>query len=82
MRPIQAKFRSAAASLAAVALLTAGCGVSDNDVKPGVAAEVEGQQLSLSKVDKAVQDYCALAATNPQAQAAPIVTVESTQHAR
>ena len=77
MRPIQAKFRSAAASLAAVALLTAGCGVSDNDVKPGVAAEVEGQQLSLSKVDKAVQDYCALAATNPQAQAAPIALVRA-----
>jgi len=74
---VRPTFRSAAASLAAVALLTAGCGVSDNDVKPGVAAEVEGQQLSLSKVDQAVQDYCALAATNPQAQPAPVALVRA-----
>ncbi|MBM7516062.1 hypothetical protein [Nocardioides nitrophenolicus] len=70
-------FRSAAAGLAAVALLTAGCGVSDNEVKPGVAAEVEGQRLSLSKVDQAVEDYCALRAANPQAQPAPTALIRA-----
>lgn len=74
MRPT---FRPAAASLAALALLTAGCGVSDNDVKPGVAAEVEGQQLSLSKVDRAVEDYCALRSANPQAQPAPTALIRA-----
>jgi hypothetical protein len=76
VRP-KAKFRPAAAGLAAVALLSAGCGVSDNDVKPGVAAEVEGQQLSLSKVDQAVRDYCALRAANPQAQPAPTALIRA-----
>ena len=74
MRP---RFRSAAVSLAAAALLTAGCGVSDSDVKPGVAAEVEGQRLSLSKVDQAVQDYCELRAANPQAQPAPTALIRA-----
>ncbi|MBM0126500.1 hypothetical protein [Pimelobacter simplex] len=73
MRPT---FRPAAASLAALALL-AGCGVSDNDVKPGLAAEVEGQRLSLSKVDQAVEDYCALRSANPQAQPAPTALIRA-----
>lgn len=72
-----ASFRPAAASLAAVALLVAGCGVSDNDVLPGVAAEVEGQRLELSKVDQAVEDYCALRSANPQASPAPTALIRA-----
>ncbi len=67
----------AVAALSAAALLAAGCGVSDDGVKPGVAAEVEGQQLRLSKVDRAVEDYCALRAANPQATAAPTALIRA-----
>lgn len=67
----------AAAGLAAVALLAAGCGVSESEVRPGVAAEVEGRQLELSKVDEAVEDYCALRSANPQAQAAPTALIRA-----
>ncbi|GAA1503160.1 hypothetical protein [Nocardioides humi] len=67
----------AAAAAAVVAVLAAGCGVSDNTVLPGAAAEVEGQRLELSKVDQAVEDYCALRAANPQASAAPTALIRA-----
>ncbi|WP_418059991.1 hypothetical protein [Pimelobacter simplex] len=53
----------------AAALLTAGCGITDNAAKPGLAAEVDGQTLQLDKVDRAVADFCALRAANPEAPA-------------
>ncbi|WP_408898499.1 hypothetical protein ACJ5H2_05155 [Nocardioides sp. R1-1] len=64
-------------SLASVALLASGCGVSDNELRPGVAAEVEGRQLALSKVDRAVEDYCALRSANPQAPPAPTALIRA-----
>ncbi|TNM37368.1 hypothetical protein FHP29_16130 [Nocardioides albidus] len=77
MRPTVPAFVPAAAALAAVALLATGCGVSDHELKPGVAAEVEGRQLSLGKIDRAVEDYCALRAANPEAEPAPTALIRA-----
>lgn len=68
---------SLVSAVAAAALLTAGCGITDNAAKPGLAAEVDGQTLRLDKVDQVVADYCALRATNPEAPAAPTALIRS-----
>ena len=68
---------SVAVTAAAVAALTAGCGVSEESIEPGAAAVVDGQRLSLTQVDDAVRDYCALRAANPQASAAPTASIRS-----
>lgn len=47
-------------ALAATAVLAAGCGLTDNGARPGVAAEVDGQTLELDTVDQALTDYCGL----------------------
>lgn len=65
------------AAVAAVALLTAGCGITDNAAKPGLAAEVDGKTLQLDKVDRVVADYCALRASNPEAPAAPTALIRA-----
>lgn len=49
-------------ALAATALLSAGCGLTDDGPRPGAAVEVDGQTLELDKVDAAVEDYCGLLA--------------------
>lgn len=67
----------ALAALAASSALVAGCGVTDAGVKPGLAVEVDGLDLGLAKVDGVVADYCALLASNPQAQAVPTVAIRS-----
>jgi hypothetical protein len=64
-------------AVAATALLAAGCGLTDNAVQPGLAAKVDGETLSLRKVDRAVQDYCALRAANKQATTAPTALVRA-----
>lgn len=46
--------------LSVVALLLAGCGLTDNGPKLDVAAEIDGQSVALSRIDDAVGDYCAL----------------------
>lgn len=61
----------------AAALLTAGCGITDNAAKPGLAAEVDGQTLRLDKVDQVVADFCALRATNPEAPPTPTALVRA-----
>ncbi len=66
-----------AVAAAGLALLTAGCGVSEKSIEPGSAAVVDGERLALSKVDTAVRDYCALRAANPQASAAPTASIRS-----
>ncbi len=61
-------------SVAAVATsaLLAGCGLTpDAATEPGLAVKVDGLNLGLAKVDRVVDDYCALLAQDPQAQAAP-----------
>ncbi|HWI43244.1 MAG TPA: hypothetical protein VNS81_06455 [Nocardioides sp.] len=56
--------------LAAVAALSSGCGVTDGGPHPGVAARLGGDTLSMQKVDDAVDDYCTLRASHPDAQPA------------
>lgn len=65
------------AAVAAAALLTAGCGITDNAAKPGLAAEVDGQTLQLDKVDQVVADYCTLRAANPEAPPAPTALIRA-----
>lgn len=72
--PSPVTFRTAAA-LAAVALMAAGCGLTDDGARPGVAAEVDGQTLELRQVDQAVEDYCDLLTTNKQFSAVPTALV-------
>lgn len=62
-------------ALAAVAMTAAGCGLTDEGAQPGVAAEVDGERLELSRVDQAVQDYCDLLEDNEQASAVPTALV-------
>lgn len=54
---------SLATAVAATALLAAGCGLTDDGARPGVAAEVDGQSLELDQVDQALTDYCGLLAS-------------------
>lgn len=72
--PSRVNFRTAAA-LAAVALMAAGCGLTDDGARPGIAAEVDGQRLELSQVDQAVADYCDLLTANEQFSAVPTALV-------
>lgn len=71
-------------SLTAVALTgllltvgAAGCGLTDNGPKPGVAAEVDGETLTLATVDDAVEDYCTLLAEHPDEQAFPTALIRT-----
>lgn len=75
MRPPSRRTIRSVAALAAVAIMAAGCGLTDEGAKPGVAAEVDGQSLELSRVDQAVEDYCELLDVNEQASAVPTALV-------
>lgn len=66
-----------AASLATLPLMVAACGLTDDGVRPGAAAELDGQRLELSRVDQAVQDYCSLLAVNEQAVASATSSVRA-----
>ncbi|WP_148614324.1 hypothetical protein [Nocardioides rubriscoriae] len=46
------------APLLLVGLALNGCGVSDEQVRPGVAADVDGEQVSLSEVDESTTAVC------------------------
>lgn len=43
---------------AALLTVTAGCGVTEEQTHPGMAAEVGGQKLQLRTLDRAVEDFC------------------------
>ncbi|WP_156391615.1 MULTISPECIES: hypothetical protein [unclassified Nocardioides] len=73
-RPRRVNVRTAVA-LAAVALVAAGCGLTDGGAQPGVAAAVDGETLELSQVDQAVQDYCDLLTANEQFAPVPTALV-------
>lgn len=75
-QPVSKRWRTVAA-LAALPMMIAGCGLSDESVRPGAAAELDGQRLELSRVDQAVQDYCTLLAANEQASASPTASVRA-----
>lgn len=62
---------------AALSLSVAGCGVSDQGSRPGVAAEVDGQTLQLGKLDRAVQDYCEVLSSSDEGEAVPKAAVRA-----
>lgn len=64
-------------AVAAVATFGSGCGLTEEGPRPGLAAEVAGETLTLDRVDEAVQDYCALRAVHPEAVAAPRADVRA-----
>ncbi|MBM9459519.1 hypothetical protein JK386_06360 [Nocardioides sp. zg-536] len=66
----------ALSALACLALVASGCDLSDG-ARPGLAAEVAGEQLELSTVDAAVQDYCAVLAEEPRAEPVPTASLRS-----
>ena len=49
---------------AALAVVATGCGVTEEETRPGVAASVAGESLSLRALDDVVADYCSLLADN------------------
>jgi hypothetical protein len=51
-----------------------GCGIADNDVRPGVAARVDGTTVSLDDVDDTVANTCAYLDDKGQARL-PLITV-------
>ena len=61
--------RTTLVAVSAALLLAAGCGVSDNAPRPGVAAQVDGATLSLSTLDDVVDAICTATAADPQGQA-------------
>ena len=73
------RFRNlaAVAIVSMVGLGSAGCGLTDTGAEPGVAASIGEERLALSKVDDAIEDYCALRAGNPQAGVDPTALVRS-----
>lgn len=73
------RFRTVAAVavVSLVALGSTACDLTDNDADPGAAASLSGETLELSKVDDAVQDYCALRAGNPEASAVPTALIRT-----
>lgn len=60
--------RRALVAVPAALLLLAGCGLGDDAPHPGVAAEVDGQQLSLSDLETLVDAACTANANDPQGQ--------------
>ncbi|GAA4804345.1 hypothetical protein ACFQ0K_11380 [Nocardioides caeni] len=58
-------------------LLAAGCGLTDEGPRPGVAAEVDGESLQLEVVDRTVEDYCTLLAEHPDEQAFPTALIRT-----
>ncbi|MDN5743781.1 MAG: hypothetical protein L0H31_01510 [Nocardioidaceae bacterium] len=46
------------AACATVLVVTAGCGVTEEQTHPGVAAKVADQTLELRTLDQAVEDFC------------------------
>ena len=64
-------------ALSAVAVFATGCGVTDDGPRPGIAAEVDGETLSLKQVDDAVQEYCTLRAAHADAVPASKASIRS-----
>ncbi|GAB2975782.1 hypothetical protein [Nocardioides montaniterrae] len=62
-----------------IALLLAGCGLGEGAPHPGVAASVNGAELSLSALDHLVDAVCVANAHDPQGQPVPRAGVEQDQ---
>lgn len=66
-------------SLVAVSgLLLSGCGVSPNQLRPGVAAQVDDQTLTTSHADEVVDGVCQYFADNEDAAPAPRAAIRNT----
>lgn len=52
--------------------LLAGCGVADEGVRPGVAAEVGDTTIRLADVEEAAEELCDLRAEDPETQGVPV----------
>lgn len=57
------------AAALSVVMLGAGCGLSDDAPRPGVAAEVDGEVLSIDALDALVDGVCVSVAENPDSSA-------------
>lgn len=62
---------------AAALVLCAGCGISDEEPRPGVAAEVDGEVLSLHDLDALVDGVCASVAADETAVATTRTVAET-----
>ena len=76
MRTIpRARLAVAAAGVLAAGLL-GGCGVADEGVRPGTAAEVGDTMISLDEVEEAAEDLCDLRSEDPATRGAPVSGAE------
>jgi hypothetical protein len=71
----RARFAVATAGVLAAGLL-GGCGVADEGVRPGTAAEVGDTTISLDEVDEAAEDLCDLRSEDPATKGAPVSGAE------
>jgi hypothetical protein len=56
--------------------LLGGCGVADDEVSPGVAAEVGDTEISLDEVDDAAEELCDLRGEDPATKGTPVSGAE------
>lgn len=68
-RPVRRAVVLAPALLAGLALT--GCGSTDEQPRPGLAASVEGTDISLGRVDEATTQYCSYYGEDQTGQAQP-----------
>jgi len=71
----RARIVVAAVGVTAVGLL-AGCGVADEGVRPGVAAEVGDTTISLDEVDETAEELCDLRGEDPATKGKPVSGAE------
>ncbi len=69
--------RTSLVSAVAAAALLAGCGLTDDAPKAGVAASVGEESVPLSRVDDVLQAYCSLLASTDGAPAYAKATIRS-----
>jgi hypothetical protein len=71
----RARIAAAAAGVVAAGLLT-GCGIADEGVRPGVAAEVGDTTISLDDVEDAAEKLCDLRGEDPTTKGVPVSGAE------
>ena len=76
MRSIRrARLATAVVGVVAGGLL-AGCGIANEGIQPGVAAEVGNTTISLDEVEEAAEDLCDLRSEDPATKGAPVSGAE------
>lgn len=71
----RARLAAAAVGVVAVGLLS-GCGVADEGIRPGVAAEVGDTTISLDDVEGAAEKLCDLRGKDPATKGVPVSGAE------